>query len=244
MKVYISADIEGCAGMAAPEEANPDHRDIAYFKEQMTLEVKAACEGAIAAGAKEILVKDAHWTGRNINPRALPECVQMVRGWTGHPFSMMAELDESFHAAAYVGYHARAGSGGNPLAHTMASRVVREMRFNDQPASEFLLNTYHATLRGVPVVFLAGDEALCQEVQAYNETIRTVATMREALSRDLTKAMRPLPSSFKVEIDYVRPCEAYPRSFYPGAKLVGEYTVRFESADWFECARMIHFCVK
>jgi D-amino peptidase len=267
MKVFISADIEGVAGMAAPDEANPEHRDIGYFKEQMTLEVKAACAGAIAAGARDILVKDAHWTGRNINPRALPECVRMVRGWTGHPFSMMAELDPSFQAVAYVGYHARAGSAGNPLAHTMRSSLVREMRLNDVPVSEFVLNTYTASYVGVPVVFLSGDEALCHEVKDFDETIQTVATlrgvgsatvsihpdvatrqiqegMRAALSRDVNRRVRPLPPKIKVDIDYVKPHEAYGRSFYPKAKLVGEYTVRFEASDWLDCVTMIHFCIK
>ena len=267
MKVYISADIEGVAGIISSDEGNLDQKASAYFCEQMTLEVKAACEGAIAAGAKEILVKDAHWTGRNIIPRLLPESVKILRGWTGHPFSMMAEIDSSFTAAAYVGYHARAGSAGNPLAHTMRSSVVREMRLNGKPASEFTLNTYTATMVGVPVVFLSGDESLCAEVKDYNETIKTVATMkgigpasisihpdvairqikegmREALSRDFKKAMWPLPGSVQVEIDYIRPVEAYGRSFYPGARLVGEYTVRYESKSWDDCLRMIHFCIK
>ncbi len=39
----------------------------------MTLEVKAACEGAINAGADEIWIKDAHETGRNIDHNLLPK---------------------------------------------------------------------------------------------------------------------------------------------------------------------------
>ncbi len=267
MKVFVSADIEGVAGITAPAEANPDHRDTRYFQEQMTLEVKAACEGAIAAGAKDILVKDAHWTGRNINPRALPACARVLRGWTGHPFSMMAEIDGSFAASVMVGYHARAGSAGNPLAHTMSGRVVAMMRINEKPASEFLLNTLTSTMVGVPVAFLSGDEALCEEVKEYNEHIRTVASLKgigqgtisdhpdlvikriregveEALRRDQKKVMRPLPERFSIELDYKQPREAYGKSFYPGAKLVGDFTVRYESKDYFDILRMVQFCVK
>lgn len=267
MKVFVSADIEGVAGITAPEEANPDHRDTRYFQEQMTQEVKAACEGAVAAGAKEILVKDAHWTGRNINPRALPHCARVLRGWTGHPFSMMAELDQTFSASVMIGYHARAGSSGNPLAHTMSGRVVAMMRINEKPASEFLLNTLTSTMLGVPVAFLSGDEALCAEVKEYNENIRTVASLKgigqatvsdhpelvvkriregveEGLRKDQKKVMRPLPDRFSVELDYKQPREAYGKSFYPGAKLVGDFTVRYESKDYFDILRMIQFCVK
>jgi len=268
MKVFISADIEGVAGITAPEEADPAHADIKYFKDQMTREVKAACDGALAAGAKAIVVKDAHWTGRNIDPRALPECVEIVRGWSGHPYSMMAELDKSFSAVVYVGYHARAGSAGNPLAHTMSGRLVAGMRLNGVPASEFLLNTMTATMLGVPVAFLSGDEALCSEVRGYNDAIETVATLRGvgnatvsihpdvavrrieagvggALKRaTLKQTMRPLPSEFVFEIDYVKAREAYGRSFYPGAELIGEGTVRIKTRDYFDVLRMMQFCVK
>lgn len=267
MKVYISADIEGVAGITSPDEGNADHKDSRYFQDQMTREVVAACDGAIAVGAKDILIKDGHWTGRNIDPRALPECARIVRGWSGHPYSMMQEIDSSFAAVLYIGYHARAGSNGNPLAHTISGRVVQEMRVNDIPASEFRLNTFTATMCGVPVAFLAGDEALCEEVRNYNEAIRTVATFKgvgqstisihpnvavrqiragveESLRRDNRKLMRPLGESFKIEIDYKLPREAYGRSFYPGAVLVKDATVRFEANDWLEALRMIYFCVK
>ena len=266
MKVYISADIEGVAGIAAPEEANPDHRDARYFQDQMTREVAAACEGAIAAGADDILVKDAHWTGRNIDPRRLPHQARVLRGWTGHPFSMMAEIDGSFSAAVYIGYHARAGSGGNPLAHTMRSSVVAELRVNEEPASELRLNAYTAASVGVPSAFLSGDEALCEEVRAFDAHIVTVATFRgigtgvvalhpdvvirriregveDALLRPL-RPPRPLPARFAIEIDYKLPREAYGRSFYPGARLVGDATVRFECEAWLDALCMIGFCIK
>ncbi len=265
MKVFISADIEGVTGITSPDEANPDHRDVGYFQEQMTREVKAACDGALAAGAKEIWIKDAHWTGRNIDARKLPECVRVIRGWSGHPFSMMQELDDSFAAVFYVGYHARANSGGNPLAHTMSGRVVMELRINDQPASEFLLNTYTAAMCKVPVAFLSGDEALCAEVRDFNESIKTVATFRgvgqstvsvhpevgvrrirevsEAALKSVPR-LRPLPPDFTVEIDYKLPREAYGKQFFPGCELAKDGTVRFRHKDWFECLRMIHFCVK
>src|SRR3954463_14728745 len=60
MKIYISADIEGIAGITNWDEARKDHPSYAEFREEMTNEVLAACEGAIAAGATEILIKDAH----------------------------------------------------------------------------------------------------------------------------------------------------------------------------------------
>ena len=45
----------------------------------------AACEGALAAGATQIVVRDAHGSGRNILQEHLPKQAQLIRGWSGHP---------------------------------------------------------------------------------------------------------------------------------------------------------------
>ena len=66
MKVYISADMEGITGVAHWDEVDHNKPPYSYFQEQMSKEVAAACEGANLAGAKEIFVKDAHYSGRNI----------------------------------------------------------------------------------------------------------------------------------------------------------------------------------
>ncbi len=65
MKVYISADIEGVTGVTTWDEAELHKPDHGIAQEQMTAEVRAACEGALNAGATEIWVKDAHDSGRN-----------------------------------------------------------------------------------------------------------------------------------------------------------------------------------
>src|SRR4029079_18577351 len=110
MKVYISADIEGTSGITNWEQDDKTHPTYQEFRERMTDEVVAACEGAIEAGAKEIVIKDAHGSGRNIIAARLPDCAKLIRGWSGHPFCMVQELDQSFDALLFVGYHAKAGS--------------------------------------------------------------------------------------------------------------------------------------
>ena len=119
MKVYISVDIEGVAGITHWDETNKAHADYPEFREQMTGEAVAAIEGARAAGATEIWVKDAHETGRNLITSMLPDGVTLIRSWAGHPLCMVQELDGTFHAVMMVGYHAAAGSEANSLAHTL-----------------------------------------------------------------------------------------------------------------------------
>jgi len=265
MKVYVSADIEGVTGVNHWDEADKKSSDFDEYREQMTAEVVGACEGALNAGAEDIWVQDAHATARNIIASKLPQEVRFIRGWSGHPFSMVQYLDESFNALIMIGYHSRAGSGDNPLAHTITGRVAR-IKINDQYASEFLLHAYAAALVNVPVVLISGDAGLCEKVKSYNPHILTVPVKhgagnstvsihpllaveqiregaQKALEGDISKCKIDLPEHFSVAITYKDHPNAYHSSFYPGASLKEPHTIEFGSDDYFEVLRFIAFVV-
>lgn len=263
MKVYISADIEGITGTTHWDEANKTHADFGEFREQMTAEVAAACEGALAAGASEVWVKDAHWTGRNIIAAKLPRQTMLIRDWSNHPFSMMQELDESFEAALLIGYHTRAGAATSPLGHTMSGGIAY-LKINEHYASEFLLNTYTAALVDVPVVFISGDAGVCAEAEALipglsavavkqgvgNSTInihpqlaieKIRAGVETVLKGDVSRSRIRLPDHFSVEVRYKEHTKAYPASFFPGASLKEACVVQFEADDYFDVLRFVLF---
>ena len=266
MKIYISADIEGVTGATQWDETDRKHADCAEFREQMTAEVAAACEGALNAGATDVWVKDAHGSGRYIIPAKLPREVRLVREWSGHPFAMMQELDETFHAALAIGYHARAGSNGSPLAHTMTEVNMIYIKINEQYASEFMVSAYTAGLVGVPVVFLSGDAAICQEAQALIPGLATVAVkqgvgnatvnihphlaveriragVEAALKAGVSNCRVALPGRFSVEVRYRNHADAYHAGFFPGVRATGSHTVQFEADDYFEVLRFFAFCL-
>ena len=162
MKVFISADIEGTAVTATREGCRPGEFEYERSRKEMTAEVVAAAEGARAAGAELVVVKDAHGPGLNILPEELPEYVQLIRSWSGSPEMMVEGLDSSFDAAFFVGYHNAAGEGGNALSHTINGGVVHRITVNGQPASEFLIYSWMAAWYGVPSVLLTGDKTLCE----------------------------------------------------------------------------------
>jgi D-amino peptidase len=263
MKIYISADIEGVTGIGHWDETDKSTpNEYEPLRQQMTAEVNAACEAALEMGATEILIKDAHDSGRNLILENLPEVVKLVRGWAGHPLSMIQELDESFDAAFFIGYHSRAGSGGNPLAHTMSSRSLSSVNINGQDISEFYLHAMMASTLGVPVVLVSGDAGLCDEVRERNGAITTVAVIegignsvvsihpqkalkmiregvRKALSGDLKRCLLPEAESYRMELRFKRHQDAYRSSFYPGAHKVDDHTTAFEHKDYFELMRFI-----
>ena len=264
MKVYLSADIEGTCGIAAwceTERSAP--YDYGYFKKQMSAEVRAACEGALAGGADELFVRDAHDSARNLDPMQLPQQVRIMRGWTGDPLSMMSGLDEGgFGAVLFTGYHAWASCPGSPLSHTMTTKA-EWVTLNGVPMSEFLMNAYTAGYYGVPVPFLSGDKALCDFAQEIIPNITTVAVNEglggavvsmhpEAAIRAIKEGARRavkgakgcpvlLPERFETVVRFSQHPVAYSKSFYPGAFLEGGKNVCFVHEDWYEMLRFYHF---
>lgn len=253
-KLFISADIEGVSGIADWKETDVGDFQSAYFRAQMTREVKAACEAAAEAEVTDVFVKDAHGSGRSIDPSALPRNVCILRSWTRDPLVMMGGLDSSFEGVFFIGYHSAAGSGGNPLAHTMDTNV-QELRINGRPASEFVINAYTAASMGVPVMLLTGDRALCETAKEYNPNILTVPvsegignasvsihpdlaydrikeTAASVLQADTAALAFPLPHSFDVSIVYKQHYRAYRASYFPGARLASPSEVLFSSKKW------------
>ncbi|HSV57134.1 MAG TPA: M55 family metallopeptidase [Magnetospirillaceae bacterium] len=253
-KLFVSADIEGVSGIVDFKETDNGDFQSAYFRAQMTREVRAACDAAVAAGVSDILLKDAHGNGRSIDPSALPRSVCILRSWTKDPLVMMGGLDSSFEGVFFIGYHSMAGSGGNPLSHTLDPNV-QELRINGQAVSEFVINAYTAASMGVPVMLLTGDRELCESAREYNPNIRTVpvsegigngsvsihpdlAVQRiqeaaaAALAADPGTMSFPLPNSFEVSIVFKQHYRAYRASYYPGAALATPSEVVFHSRKW------------
>ncbi len=266
MKVFISADIEGVAGITSWSEATRSHASYREFQQQMTLEVAAACDGAIAAGATDILVKDAHGGADNLIAAELPAPTRVVRGWSGDPMAMVQELDETFSCAMFIGYHARAGAGGNPLAHTLSSAKLHRIFINDRPASEFYIHYLAAGLKSVPVIMLSGDADICDEVNETDPAIVTTATKFangastvsihpqqaiEAIRTGSEQAVRDhahvspatVPDHTTLKIVYKDQTNAFYRAQYPGARLTDPYTVEWRSDDYYEVMRALIFLV-
>jgi D-amino peptidase len=263
MKVYLSADIEGVTGVTHWDEASLSKADSEVAREQMTAEVVAACEGAIEAGATEIWVKDAHASGRNLIASKLPHEVRLIRGWSGHPFLMVQELDESFAGVVLIGYHSRAGVGSNPLAHTITGRITH-LKINERYGSEFLIHAYAAASVRVPVVFVSGDKGLCEDVAQLNPHMGTVAVkegigdstvnlhpelavarirkgVAEALRSDVARCQILLPGDFSIQIRYRDHFQAFRCGYYPGARQVDAHTVQFDAQRYFEVLRFLLF---
>src|SRR5689334_11273004 len=193
MRVYISVDMEGVAGVVHESQTDPVTpafaAEYARFRRLMTAEANAAVEGALAAGATRVLVNDSHWFMRNLLAEELHPGAELVSG-DPKPRSMMQGIDEQggFDAALFIGYHARAGTRNAILDHTYADRI-HDVRLNQQPVGELGLNAALAGLHGVPVGLVSGDSAVAAEAKdLLGEGVATVI-VKAAVSRHAAKSV-------------------------------------------------------
>jgi D-amino peptidase len=166
LKIYISADMEGITGVVTGEQLGPQGFEYARFREFMTQEVNAAIEGAMAAGATEIVISDSHGNGQNLLIEKLaPANVLVVRSWP-RPLGMMQGIDESFAGAIFIGYHTGTTNLDGVRAHTLSSARLTDVRLKGVSVSEAGLNAAIAGHFNVPVIMVSGDDAVVKETTA------------------------------------------------------------------------------
>lgn len=191
MKFYISADIEGTAGCLNWEYTMGNSTEYQEQKKIMTNEVNA-CVSALNENYPdcEIVIKDAHYLGNNLDIDAFPENCKIIRGWSHNPHSMVQDIDESFDGVFFIGYHNAASTGTTPLAHSFNGSKYQRIELNGELCSEFLFNSTVALHHGVKTILLSGDKGLCNEVNKIDSEIKTVYSYEGIGESILTKTPR------------------------------------------------------
>lgn len=171
MRVYISVDMEGVAGVVHRDQTGREGKDYERARKLMTNEANAAIQGAVQAKAKDIIVNDSHGTMRNIFPELLRKEAKLISG-SPKRLGMMEGIDSRFQAAIFIGYHTRSGSRGI-LNHTYNGRVVSKVKINNCDFGEFGINALIAGEYGVPVVFVSGCNFLVEEAKTHIQNIQS-----------------------------------------------------------------------
>ena len=256
LKVFISVDMEGVAGVIHWEDVGREGMDYGLFRKLMTQEANAAIMGALDAGATTMVVRDSHGSARNILPDQLHSAAELIRDWSGGPLSMMEGIDETFDAVIFIGYHARAGTSDAVLKHTMTGTIF-DVVLNGKRMPECGINAFIAGNYGVPVVMVSGDSAVCEQAKELFGDVETVAVKEgigkaakmlhpekaQALIRKKTaralkrlKDFKPfkLNPPYTMEVTFTEEEIAYRSAWIPGAKRTGERSVSFTSSDFME----------
>lgn len=191
MRVVVSVDMEGISGIVDRVQLMPGERLYQEHRANMVSDMKAVVRAAWAGGATEVLVNDSHDGMLNLGwseMADLPRATQLISG-SGKRLSMAQGFPGSA-AVMFVGYHAMAGTPNAIMDHTY-SGDVHHLKLNGQEVGETGLNAYLAGHFGVPVVLVAGDQALAAEVKALLPQAESVV-VKEALGR--RSAVLPSPA--------------------------------------------------
>jgi len=161
MKVLVSTDIEGVAGVVHHQQVRAGNPEYERARLLMTHEANAAIAGAFDAGATEVLVNDSHGDYRNMPADLLDARARYVLGKPRY-LGMMAGVEEGVDAVCMVGYHSRA-QGRGILAHTVNSFAFARVSCNGTELGEAGIYGALAGEYGAPVVMASGDDAFIEE---------------------------------------------------------------------------------
>lgn len=259
-RIYISADLEGVSGVVHGEHTRRDGREHDYARRLMTAEVNAAIEGALEAGAQEIVVNDSHGTMRNLLPDLLHQKALLITG-SPKPMSMMEGIqDGPYTCAMLVGYHSRMNQPG-VLSHTYSGVVVRDVRLNGMLMGEIGINAALAGSFGVPVTLVTGDDRACEEAVQQLPGVITAA-VKQARGRYVARCLHPqvacnlirekakdavnastrpliLPEPVTLELSFMNVGQAEAAGGLPGVEQVDPVTLRFTGENLLQTFRVM-----
>jgi len=252
MRVYISVDVEGVAGVVDWDQVRGESAAYHAMCRLTTLETNEAIEGALVAGATELIVNDSHGPMRNLLPDVLHPAAELIQG-RHKPMFMVEGLDESCDALFLIGYHGRAGSARGVLNHTFSPY---ETRMNGVICSEATLNAAVAGQYGVPLALVTGDDVTAAEAREdFGPRAVTVVTKqginrvaarmvhptvaRDRIRRGAEEAMRRVPSlkpyvvtpPVTMETQWATSLHADMVEMLPTVERTGDRAVRWVSPD-------------
>ena len=196
MKVYISVDLEGIAGVVSDAQTSPSGADYGWARKMMLEEANAAIRGAVAAGATEVLVNDSHGPQTNLRPDELDRRATLITGQP-KPFGMVQGLDSTFAAAIYIGYHANGSVADAVHGHTF-SGALKHVRLNGREVGEYGLNGALAGYYGVPVAFVSGDAAFITEARAFFPMVDALS-VKDGIGFYAARTMHPEQAREQIE---------------------------------------------
>ena len=262
LKLYITVDMEGIAGVVNYEHTSEKGREHERARRLMTGEVNAAIDAALEMGATEIVVSDSHFAvpNQNIISEELNPAAYLISG-TPRPLSQLEGVDKSFDAAIFIGYHARAGTRKAVMCHTYHGRVVSEFRVNGVVMGEIGLNTHVLGDYEVPVLFVSGDSEAVKEAHEFIANVETAITkwptatysarclhplkarevIKEGVKRAIAKKEQIRPVKLKepvtVEVKLLSTGMADVVELIPTIQRVSGDTVTFESENMIQAYR-------
>jgi D-amino peptidase len=189
MKVFISFDMEGVAGISDWSQCRGPGQPYEEGRRLLLGEVNAAIDGALAAGATEIVCNDSHGTMSNLDPVELHGHASYVSG-RHKPLYMMQGLDAAADVVFMVGYHGSISGQSSVLSHTYNPAVISHVSLNGSRAGESGINALAALACQAPVGLITGDQHTIAEADPFLPDAEHVV-VKESFTRFGAASLHP-----------------------------------------------------
>jgi D-amino peptidase len=188
VRIFISADIEGVAGVVSPLHGQPGNGEYERARRLMTEEVNAAIDGAFGGGADAVVVNDSHGPMTNLLPELLDPRAELILG-RPKPMNMFCGLEPGDAGVFCTGFHSGAGQHG-VLSHTTNGFAFAGIRVNGIDCAEAILYGAYAGELGVPVLLLTGDDRMATQCLPHFPGAQ-LAVVKHALGHRAARALSP-----------------------------------------------------
>jgi D-amino peptidase len=237
MNVYISADIEGVAGIVDWDQAVPGSDFYGQGTELLVEEINAAIDGAQTSGATRFLVNDAHHKMHNLDPTKLAGDAAYLSGRL-KPGYMMEGLSRGHDAIFFLGYHGGIGTGASVLSHTYSPALLHEVTLNDEPVGEGSINALVALGLEVPVALVTGDRITAESLEQHLPGAEKVI-VKESVTRFSALNTHPRAARLAIARGAARALKKLPEIELPSIELPATIGLRLMSPDQAELATFV-----
>ncbi len=262
MRVLVSVDMEGVAGVTSPTDVMPGTDEYRRFRELMTAEANAAVAGAFDGGATTVTVTDSHDRMRNVLYETLDPRAHLVSGPV-RPLEMVEGARQA-DCAIFLGYHAPGGTPRSVLAHTL-SVTIRRLQLDGVAVGETELGARVCAQFGVPVGLVTGDDGLAQSLRhtmpstptlvvkdslAYGtarmrprgEVLTAIADATRAAVASPPPRPAPPPGPVTVTVDFLHPALIETVGLIPTVTAIDPATVTYTAPDMVSAAQVLGIC--
>jgi D-amino peptidase len=236
-KLFISSDIEGCAGIVDWQQVLQGGSDYEMGRRLLLGEINAAIEGALKCGVDEIVVNDSHSTMQNLDPELLAGDASYISG-SYKPIYMMQGLDRSFHAVFFIAYHGAIGGEPSVLSHTYNPRAIADVRLNGKVVGESAVNALVALHYQVPIVLITGDRQTSEQAKPFLPHAEHVI-VKESISRFAASSMHPHAARAAIAEGAGRALSTPDRPGLPEIELPARLEIDLLTADMAQMATWI-----
>jgi D-amino peptidase len=180
MNVFLLTDLEGIPGVTTIDQMERGTPPNLLAKERLCEWINKTASYCRKYGADKIYYLDGHGGGGNVDEARIdPTLIKCsIPEWE----KLLA--DGMIDCQIELGAHARAGTIGGFLDHTVSSKEWFRYTLNGEEQSELSIHAILCGAYGVPIVACIGDEAACEQAKEYIPEIVTGA-VKKASCRNL-----------------------------------------------------------